>query len=139
VPAGWVTADAVYGNSPALRGWLEGRQLPYVLAVKATEPLLSPRGPSTSAARLAEQIPPECWLRITAGHRRCAGGMGALAAGPPQPDHWGAGLLCVRRPGRSAAGRAGAGRGCRWRVEEAFQAGKGLCGLDQHQVRRLGS
>ena len=26
--------------------------------------------------------------------------------------------------------------GCRWRVEEAFQAGKGLCGLDQHQVRR---
>jgi hypothetical protein len=26
--------------------------------------------------------------------------------------------------------------GCRWRIEEAFQAGKGLCGLDQHQVRR---
>jgi SRSO17 transposase len=25
--------------------------------------------------------------------------------------------------------------GSRWR-EEAFQAGKGLCGLDQHQVRR---
>src|SRR5215212_3683313 len=28
VPAGWVTADEVYGNSPVLRGWLEGRQLP---------------------------------------------------------------------------------------------------------------
>jgi hypothetical protein len=26
--------------------------------------------------------------------------------------------------------------GCRWRIEEAFQATKGLCGLDQHQVRR---
>jgi SRSO17 transposase len=26
--------------------------------------------------------------------------------------------------------------GARWRVEEAFQAGKQLCGLDQHQVRR---
>ena len=26
--------------------------------------------------------------------------------------------------------------GARWRVEEAFQAGKGLVGLDQHQVRR---
>jgi hypothetical protein len=26
--------------------------------------------------------------------------------------------------------------GRRWRVEEAFQAGKGLRGLDQHQVRR---
>src|SRR5512132_1192347 len=28
VPAGWVTADEVYGNSPGLRGWLEGRRLP---------------------------------------------------------------------------------------------------------------
>jgi SRSO17 transposase len=26
--------------------------------------------------------------------------------------------------------------GCRWTVEERFQTGKGLCGLDQHQVRR---
>jgi SRSO17 transposase len=26
VPAGWVTADEVYGGSPALRGWLEARQ-----------------------------------------------------------------------------------------------------------------
>src|SRR5690606_13033106 len=25
--------------------------------------------------------------------------------------------------------------GRRWTIEEAFQAGKGLCGLDQHQVR----
>ena len=63
VPAGWVTADEVYGNSPTLRGWLEARQLPYVLAVKATEPLPAPSGPSTSAARLAAQIPPACWLR----------------------------------------------------------------------------
>jgi hypothetical protein len=23
-----------------------------------------------------------------------------------------------------------------WRIEERFQTGKGLCGLDQHQVRR---
>ena len=67
VPAGWVTADEVYGNSPTLPGWLEVRQLPYVLAVKATEPLPSPPGPSMSAARLAEQIPSTCWLRISAG------------------------------------------------------------------------
>ena len=26
--------------------------------------------------------------------------------------------------------------GRRWTIEEAFHAGKGLCGLDQHQVRR---
>ena len=26
--------------------------------------------------------------------------------------------------------------GQRWRIEESFQAGKGLAGLDEHQVRR---
>lgn len=29
--------------------------------------------------------------------------------------------------------------GSRWRVEETFQAGKGLAGLDEHQVRRCSS
>jgi SRSO17 transposase len=67
VLAGWVTADEVYGNSPALCGWLEARQLPYVLAVKATEPLLArPRAPTT-AARLAGRTPPHGWLRVSAG------------------------------------------------------------------------
>ena len=46
VPAAWVTADEVYGGSPALRGWLEGRGVWHVLAVKCTEPLevSSPNG-----------------------------------------------------------------------------------------------
>jgi SRSO17 transposase len=39
VPAAWVTADEVYGGSPMLRQWLEGRGLWHVLAVKCTEPL----------------------------------------------------------------------------------------------------
>jgi DDE superfamily endonuclease len=68
VPAGWVTADEVYGASPALRGWLETRQLPYVLAVKCTEPLPPASGPTASAARLAARVPPEGWLGISAGH-----------------------------------------------------------------------
>jgi hypothetical protein len=38
-----------------------------VLAVKATEPLPPSSGPPTPAARLAERIPPACWLRISAG------------------------------------------------------------------------
>ena len=50
--------------------------------------------------------PPACWLRISAD-----------PAGLP--------LVALVRVA-----------GSRWRVEEAFQAGKGLCGLDQHQVRR---
>jgi SRSO17 transposase len=156
VPAGWVTGDEVYGNSPRLRGWLETRQLPSVLAVKATEPLPSPRGPSTSAARLAEQLPPECWLRISAGHgakgRRWYAWSRAVLDSAGAPPGWGRWLLVRRslRTGELAfyvcAGPAGLPlvalvrvAGSRWRVEEAFQAGKGLCGLDQHQVRRWGS
>jgi hypothetical protein len=132
VPAGWVTADAVYGGSPALRGWLEARQLPYVLAVKATEPLppasLSVSGPPTAAAWLAEQIPPRVlaaperrpgcqgpplvWVGPpAAGQHRRAHRVGAVAAGAPQPTQRGAGVLRVRRPGWPAAGRLGAGGG----------------------------
>jgi SRSO17 transposase len=100
VPAGWVTADEVYGNSPALRGWLETRQLPYVLAVKATEPLPSPApcGPSTSAARLAEQIPSWCWLRLSAGHG--AKGRRWYGWGPPAAGQHGR----AHRVGPLAAG-----------------------------------
>jgi SRSO17 transposase len=36
VPTAWVTADEAYGGDPALRRWLEGRQVSYVLAVKCT-------------------------------------------------------------------------------------------------------
>jgi hypothetical protein len=56
VPAGWATADEADGGSPALRGWLETRQLPYVLAVKRTEPLPSASGPLAPAAWLAEAV-----------------------------------------------------------------------------------
>jgi SRSO17 transposase len=153
VPAGWVTADAVYGNSPALRSWLEGRQLPYVLAVRATEPLPPPSGPPTAAAWLAEQLPPECWLRISAGQgakgRRWYAWSRVALDSTGTPTGWARWLLVRRslRTGELAyyvcAGPAGLPlvalvrvAGARWRVEEAFQAGKGLCGLDQHQVRR---
>ena len=39
-----MTADELYGGSPAPREWLEERQVPYVLAVKCTE-LLEVGGP----------------------------------------------------------------------------------------------
>ena len=40
VPAQWVTGDEVYGGDRRLRLWLEERQMPHVLAVKRTEPLV---------------------------------------------------------------------------------------------------
>jgi SRSO17 transposase len=153
VPAGWVTADEVYGGSPALRGWLEARQVPYVLAVKRTEPLPPASGPAMPAAQLAGRIPSHCWLRVSAGHgakgRRWYAWSRLALSSAGAPNGWERWLLLRRSltSGELAyyvgAGPAGLPlialvrtAGARWRVEEAFQAGKGLCGLDQHQVRR---
>jgi SRSO17 transposase len=153
VPAGWVTADEVYGGNSALRGWLEAHQLPYVLAVKATEPLPSASGSARAAARLAGRISPHCWLRLSAGRGAKGRRWYAWSCLPLDatgaPDGWDRWLLVRRslRTGELAyyacAGPAGQPliglvrvAGARWRVEEAFQAGKGLCGLDSHQVRR---
>ena len=80
-----MTADEVYGNSPALRGWLEARRLPYVLAVKATEPLPPPSGSSAPAARLAVHVPPASWLRLSAGQG--AKGRRWLWVGSPAAQH----------------------------------------------------
>src|SRR5919204_4628480 len=55
VPASWVTADEVDGGDPALRVWLEGRDMAYVLAIRGTEPLAIP-GPDGAARVSAEQL-----------------------------------------------------------------------------------
>jgi SRSO17 transposase len=122
VPAGWVTADEVYGGSPALRGWLEARQLPYVLAVKSTEPLPPACGPGapTAAAWLAGRVPPACWLRLSAGQgakgrRWYAWTQVALdsAGAPPGWERW----LLVRRSlrtGELAYYACAAPPACRW-------------------------
>jgi SRSO17 transposase len=143
VPASWVTADEVYGGSPALRGWLETRQLPYVLAVKCTEPLLAPSGPLTLAARLAERVPPACWLRISVGQgakgRRWYGWSRVALASAGAPEGWGRWLLLRRslRTGELAYYVCAAPAslplvalarvaGTRWRVEMVFpQLAKG--------------
>jgi hypothetical protein len=75
VPASWVTADEVYGQDPALRGWLEGRPMAYVLAIKSSELLAVGDGPAKlSAAQLAAAVPAEHWVGASAGQ-------GAKAAG----------------------------------------------------------
>jgi SRSO17 transposase len=152
VPAGWVTADEADGGSPTLRGWLETRQLPYVLAVKATEPLPSPRGPSTSAARLAAQVPPE-WLRSSAGQgakgRRWYAWTQVVLDSMGAPPGWGGGCWSAAAcaPGSWPSRWAPARPVCRWSPwsgwpgvaggwRRRLQASKGLCGLDQHQLRR---
>ena len=69
VPASWVTADEVYGQDPALRGWLEGRRMAYVLAIKSSELLALGDGPAKrSAAQLAAAVPAERWGGASAGY-----------------------------------------------------------------------
>jgi SRSO17 transposase len=70
VPAGWVTADEVYGGDARLRAWLEDHDLAYVLAVKATQPLwaASAQGPAELPARqLVAGLPARAWRRLSAG------------------------------------------------------------------------
>jgi SRSO17 transposase len=155
VPASWVTADAAYGGDPALRGWLEGRGVSYVLAVKRTEPLAitGPEGPvRASAEQLAAGVPAEQWVTASAGHgakgRRLYDWTRVDLAAPAVAGmaRW---LLVRRRRGDgelafyTCLGPTGSSllglvrvAGTRWVVEEGFEQAKGEVGLDHYQVRR---
>jgi SRSO17 transposase len=155
VLAAWVTADEVYGGSPALRAWLEGRGVWHVLAVKCTELLevSSPNGVvRESAEQLAAAVPAEEWIACSAGHgakgRRLYDWTRVKLAAPATAGmaRW----LLVRRSrsdgelafytcyGPAATPLVGLVRvaGTRWAVEESFEQAKGEVGLDHYEVRR---
>jgi SRSO17 transposase len=156
VPAAWVAGDEVYGADPGLRAALEARGVGYVLAIAGNRRLPTVAGP-IRADVLAAALPRRAWQRLSAG----PGAKGqryydwacielpaaARSADTTAPGCW---WLLIRRsrrdgelafyrcyhptPARLAALVAVAGR--RWTVEESFQRGQGLAGLDEHQVRR---
>jgi SRSO17 transposase len=122
VPATWVTADEVYGGSPALREWLEERRTPCVLAVKCTELLAvqapdGPAGARASAEQLAAGVPAEQWIACSAGYG---------AKGRRLYD-W----TRIEPASPATSGWPGG-----WAVEEGFQQAKGEVGLDHYEVRR---
>lgn len=157
IPHGWVTGDENYGSDGALRGWLEERHRPYVLAVRANEYLwiwdaeIAPQ--QVPVAAIAARVPEQAWVRLSAGDG---------AKGPRVYD-W---ALVPRRPGSSSEWQVWllvrrslsdptelayyfvyapcdtpletivrvAGR--RWTIEEGFEQTKGEVGLDQYEVRR---
>ena len=61
----WVTGDEVYGGNPRLRGWLEGQQIPYVLAVACSEMITTATG-AKRADELAALVPAAGWQRLAA-------------------------------------------------------------------------
>jgi SRSO17 transposase len=150
IAAGWVAGDEVYGASTALRSWLEEHQNGYVLNVACDFSVPTPRG-TVRADDLAEQLDPGCWQAVSAGDgskgpRLYEWAWISLNHGKHHgKNRW---LLIRRNPNTAelayyicysprpvslyklvrVAGR-------RWRIEENFQSSKGLCGLDEHQVR----
>lgn len=122
-----------------------------MLAVRRTELLAGVDGERVAAEQLAARVPPERWLRISAGQgaKGCRWYDWTQLALQPASTHTGRWLL-VRRSlddGELAfyacAGPAGTPlaalvrvAGVRWAVEDGFQAAKGQVGLDHYEVRR---
>src|SRR3954453_10312038 len=162
VPACWVTADEVYGADPRLARCLEERGTGYVLAIAAHRRLPVDAATSRTAAQISADLPPCAWQARSAGPgahgpRRYAWAWIALhpgAAASVRPDAQGhqprgSWSLLVRRnlttgelafyrcyaPTPTTLAQLITVAGRRWTIEESFQAGKGLAGLDEHQVR----
>jgi SRSO17 transposase len=150
IRAAWVTGDEVYGANPHLRAALEARQTGYVLAV-ACDHQISTHAGKRRADALAKKLPKRAWQQRSAGTgakglRFYDWAVADITDTDTGPGH----QLLIRRNRRTgelafyrcysptAVPLATLVRvaGRRWTVEETFQSGKGLAGLDEHQVRR---
>jgi SRSO17 transposase len=148
----WVAGDEVYGASRALREWLEGRQIGYVLAVACKEQVATAQG-KFRVDELAAMVADDAWETYSVADG---------SKGPRLYDWAWIETTDVGGPNRrrrqvlirrsrddkkelaffithspqpvpltviiTVAGR-------RWGVEETFQAGKNEVGLDHYQVR----
>ena len=158
VPAGWVTGDEVYGQDPQLRADLITRGVAHVLAVSREHRVATGIG-IRGAVDVAVRLPTSAWQPLSAG----AGAKGervynwalvdlrieGTASKASIEAANGCHQLLLRRnrrTGEMAFYRVWTPRpvplqrlvtvaGTRWSIEEGFQTGKELTGLDQHQVR----
>ena len=150
VASGWVAGDAVYGDNGPLRGWLEEQDIAHVLAVACRHRVPAGAGLALRADELAARLPKRAWQQLPAGE----GAKGKryydwawIMIGDRRPGHR---HLLIRRnrstgelafyrcysPHPVTLGTLVTVAGLRWTTEENSQAGKGLTGLDEHQVRR---
>jgi SRSO17 transposase len=156
VPAGWLTADEIYGQDKRLRVWCEQHGLPYVLATRSNDAVATVDWRQRRVRALIAEVPAEAWARRSAG----AGGHGLrlydwarielLAGFNPGWARW----VLARRslpqtleetpelafyvcagPAETSLEQLVAVAGGRWRIEECFQAAKNQAGLASYQVR----
>jgi SRSO17 transposase len=152
IPAAWVAGDEVYGADPKLRAAIRGHGLGYVLAVAANRRVPTAAGP-IRVDQLPAELPSWVWQKHSAGagsHGQRYYSWAWIALDAEDDTDTGEHHLLIRRndtTGELAYLRSYSPRpatlhtlvtvaGQRWRIEESFQAAKGLTGLDQHQVRR---
>jgi SRSO17 transposase len=152
VPASWVAGDEVYGADPRLRAAIRGHGLGYVLAVSANRRVPTPAG-AIRVDHLPAMLPKRAWQQYSAGtgsHGQRYYSWAWVTLWAEDDADTGCHYLLIRRnvtTGELAYLRCYSPRpvtlhalvsvaGQRWRIEETFQAAKGLTGLDQHQVRR---
>jgi SRSO17 transposase len=152
-----VTGDENYGSDGALRGWLEERHRPYVLAVRANEYLwiwddaVAPQ--QLPVAVIAARVPEQAWVRLSAGDGAKGPRIYDWALVPRRPgssSEWQVWLL-VRRsrsdptevayyfvyaPSGTPLETIVRVAGRRWMSEEGFEQAKGEVGLDHYEVRR---
>jgi SRSO17 transposase len=150
VPFGWVTGDAVYGSDSHLRGWLERREISYVLAVTSQYRVFY-EGARRWVSEIGEMLPQEAWKRRSAG----AGAKGErlydwaripLGEAREARQRW----LLFRRsvsdptevayyvvsgPEKTSLEEIVGVAGTRWAIEESFESAKGEVGLDHYEVR----
>ncbi len=150
--AAWVAGDEVYGGNAKLRTALEERGTGYVLAVACSHEVTTGAG-KFRADTLAKKVPKRAWQKLSAG----AGAKGhrfydwaVIDLADPRPGSRQLPIRHNRSTGSLSYHHCHSPAlvplttlvrvaGSRWRVEEFFQAGKGLAALDEHQVRRYPS
>ncbi len=157
VPAGWVTADSVYGADFHLRHDLVKHQLRYVVGVSSTQALWvwdqgAPR--QRPIREVVQQGAPESWTRLSAGDGAKGPRVYDWAWGPIRASAVQAGwvewwvarrslsepteiayyLACA--PAATSLERLVQVAGTRWAVEESLETAKGEVGLDQYEVRK---
>ncbi|MGX1549546.1 IS701 family transposase [Streptomyces adustus] len=154
LPIAWVTADSAYGQEWRLRRMLEETGLGYVLAVPKSQQV-----PHFGRIdHLFSQAPDEAWERRSCGDGAKGPRVYHWAALQitsiedfdgelPTHQRWALARRSISKPQEIAYYLAYAPlgttlerlvrvAGTRWAIEEAFQAAKNECGLDQYEVRR---
>jgi SRSO17 transposase len=154
VRCAYVLGDAVYGADSGLRRMLEGREQPYVLAVRSNH-FMRVGGASlegTTPESLADDLSPQAYVRYAAGEGAKGPRLYDWARLPlvrragPGFAHW----LLIRRstakpderayylvfaPAEATLAELAGVAGLRWTIEECFERAKSDLGLDHCEAR----